>query len=80
MPIRRGDSFFVYHDDVIRDTAGTKGPSVKPTKKRQIQKAQPVLTAGMHMVTTDQASIHPGRRNCGFPLAKTTLDGICVII
>lgn len=78
MPILRGDSCFVYHDDVIKDTAGTNGPSVNPTRKRHRQKAQPLLTAGMHIVTVDQVSMQAGRRNRGCPLAMITDDGIWV--
>jgi hypothetical protein len=36
MAMRRGLSFLVYQEDVIKDTAGVKGPSKKPTRKRQI--------------------------------------------
>ena len=35
MPMRSGDSCLVYHELVMRDTAGRKGPSVTPTRKRQ---------------------------------------------
>lgn len=80
IPILKGDSRFVYHDDVISETAGTNGPSVNPTRKRHRQKAQPLLTAGMHIVTADQASMQPGRRNRGFPLAMIMDEGIWVII
>jgi hypothetical protein len=68
--MRRGDSCFVYHEDVIRDTAGKNGPSVKPTRKRQTQNDHPLFIAGIQIVTTDQASIQHGMRMRGLPLAR----------
>lgn len=75
IPIRRGDSLFVYQDDVRRETAGTKGPSVTPTRNRQRQNPQPVVSAGIQIVTADHPSIIEGIRTLGLPLAMITLAG-----
>lgn len=75
MPMRRGDSCLVYHELVMRDTAGRKGPSVTPTRKRQSMKDQPLFIAGIEIVTADHASIQAGNRKRGFPLAMITFAG-----
>lgn len=75
MPIRNGDSFFVYQDEVIRETAGMKGPSVTPTRNRQRQKPQAEVRAGMQIVTADQESMMQGKIMLGLPLAMKTLAG-----
>lgn len=75
MPIRSGDSFFVYHDEVIRETAGTNGPSATPTRKRQRQKPQAEVRAGMQIVTADHASMILGNMMLGLPFAMNTLAG-----
>lgn len=77
IPIRSGDSCLVYHELVIRDTAGRKGPSVTPTRKRQSMKDQPLFIAGIEIVTADQASIQAGSRKRGLPLAIMTFAGTC---
>lgn len=76
MAMRSGDSCLVYHDDVMSDTAGRNGPSVRPTRKRQSRKAQPASMAGMQTVTADHASMQQGSRMRGCPLATTTAAGI----
>lgn len=53
--IRSGASSLVYHDEVISETIGRKGPSAKPTQKRQTKKDQPEDMAAMQAVTTDHA-------------------------
>lgn len=78
--MRRGDSCFVYHDDVIRETAGTNGPSVRPTKKRQRRNPQPVVIAGMQMVVADHPSIQHGSKIRGLPFAIMTFAGTCEIM
>lgn len=75
MLIRNGDSFFVYQDEVIRETAGMKGPSVTPTRNRQRQKPQAEVRAGMQIVTADQESMMQGKIMLGLPLAMKTLAG-----
>lgn len=75
MPMRKGDSFFVYQDEVIKETAGIKGPSVTPTRNRHRQKPQAEVRAGMQIVTADQESIMQGKIMLGLPLAMKTLAG-----
>ena len=77
IPILSGDSSFVYHELVMRDTAGRKGPSVTPTRKRQSMKDQELFMPGMAIVTEDQASMQAGRSQRGLPLAMITLAGTC---
>jgi hypothetical protein len=77
IPMRSGDSSLVYHELVIRDTAGRKGPSVTPTRKRQSMNDQPLFIAGIEIVTADQASMHAGIRKRGLPLAMMTFAGTC---
>lgn len=55
--MRNGASSLVYHEEVMIETIGRKGPSASPTQKRQTRKDQPVDMAAMHAVTTDQANI-----------------------
>lgn len=80
MLMRRGDSCFVYHEEVIRETAGRKGPSVIPTRKRQRRKDHPDFIAGMQIVTADQASMQQGNRMRGFLFAMITFAGIWEIM
>ena len=75
MAIRKGDSSFVYQEEVTKATPGTKGPSVKPTKNLQNMKLQGRLHSGMHIVTADQPSMMNGRIYCGLPFAMMTLAG-----
>lgn len=75
--MRRGDSCFVYHDDVIRETAGTKRLSVRPTKNRQSKNPQPAVIAGIQMVVADYPSIQHGNKIRGFLLAIMTLAETC---
>lgn len=75
MAIRKGLSFFVYHEDVMRDTAGVNGPSKNPTKKRQKMKLQGLVIAVIDIVTADQQSMHTGSRILGLPWARITLPG-----
>jgi hypothetical protein len=70
----------VYHEDVRRETAGTKGPSVNPTMNRQRQNPQPLVNAGMQIVVIDHANMIAGIRILGFPLAIKTLAGTCEMI
>lgn len=67
----------MYHDEVIRETAGTKGPSVKPTTNRHKRNPQPAVTAGMQMVVIDHPSIQHGSKIRGLPLAMITFAGTC---
>lgn len=76
MPMRSGDSCFVYQDEVIKETAGTNGPSVTPTMNRQRMNPQPRVMAGMQIVVADQASMQQGIRRRGLPLAMMMLAGI----
>jgi hypothetical protein len=76
IPILKGDSCLVYQEEVMSDTAGTNGPSVKPMRKRQRQKPHPAVTAGIQIVTHDQTSMQLGGRIRGVPLARMTLAGI----
>lgn len=80
MPILSGDSCLVYYELVSSETAGRKGPSVMPTRKRQSIKAQPDFIAAMQIVTIDQASMQHGSRIWGFPFAMITLAGTCDMI
>lgn len=77
IPIRNGDSFLVYQEEVRSETAGMKGPSAKPTRNRQRQNAQPDDRAGIQIVTADQTSMMDGKRILGFPLAIRTFAGTC---
>ena len=79
-PYLIGDSCFVYHELVMTDTAGKKGPSVMPTRNRQSINDQALFIAGMQMVTQDQPSIHMGKRTRGLPLAMMTLAGSWLMI
>jgi hypothetical protein len=76
MPIRIGDSSFVYQELVMRETAGRNGPSVTPTRNRQSIKDQELFMAGIEIVTADQPSMQIGSKSLGFPLAMITLAGI----
>lgn len=75
-PTLSGLSSFVYHEDVINETAGTNGPSVRPTKKRHSMNDQGVVMAVMQIVTADQPSMHRGSKRRGLPLAMITFAGI----
>ena len=75
IPMRSGDSSLVYHELVMRDTAGRKGPSVTPTRKRQSMKDQPLFIPGIEIVTADQLSIQAGNNQRGLPLAMITFAG-----
>jgi len=55
--ILRGASSLVYQEEDMTETMGRKGPSARPTKKRQTRKDHPLDIAAMHAVTTDHASI-----------------------
>lgn len=77
MPMRSGLSRLVYHDDVMSETAGTKGPSVTPTRKRHSMKPHAEFSAVMQMVTAGHASMAHGSRIRGLPLARITLAGTC---
>lgn len=61
----------------MRDTAGKKGPSVKPTRKRQSMNDHAEVMKIMQSVTRDQPSIQIGRRILGLPFAMITFAGIC---
>lgn len=71
-----GDSCLVYHELVMTETAGKKGPSVMPTKKRQSMNAHGLFIAGIQIVTQDQPSMHAGRSTRGLPFAINTFAGI----
>jgi hypothetical protein len=73
--IRKGLSFFIYHEDVVRDTAGVNGPSKNPTRKRQKMKLQGLVRAVIDIVTADQQSMHTRSRTRAFPRARITLPG-----
>jgi hypothetical protein len=55
--IRNGASSLVYHEEVINDTMGRKGPSATPTKNRQSRNDHPDLIPAIPAVTIDQASM-----------------------
>lgn len=75
MAMRKGLSFLLYHEDVIKDTAGVNGPSKRPTKNRQKIKLQALLRAVMEIVTADQHSIQAGSSIRGLPRARITFPG-----
>ena len=76
IPMRRGDSSLVYHDEVINATTGRKGPSVNPTRKRHSMKLQADLHPGIAIVTADQASMMQGMMILGDDFEMKTLPGI----
>jgi hypothetical protein len=80
IPMRSGDSSFVYHDDVISATTGRKGPSVTPTRKRHSMKAHGDLAAGMAIVTADHANMMQGMMTRGLCFEMMTLPGTCEMI
>jgi hypothetical protein len=55
--MRKGSSSATYQDEVIRATAGRKGPSAKPTAKRAAAKPPGERTKGKRIVGMDQPSL-----------------------
>lgn len=68
MPMRSGDSCFVYQDEVTKETVGTNGPSVTPTTNRQRMNPQPPCNGG-HADCRDG----PGKHAAGHKKARTAL-------
>jgi hypothetical protein len=68
--MRRGASSLVYHEEVIKDTIGRKGPSARPTQNRQTKNDQPEVIVAMQAVTTDQAIMYAGIWYRGRPFAR----------